>query len=88
MITLCNIELKLISNVLYSVMFDLSGIPGSPGYGKMGPPGSVGLQGVPGIPGPPGPAGSKGFDGRCNPSDCMSRQVEYSPKRPSVKGPW
>lgn len=54
----------------------------------MGPPGAVGQQGVPGIPGPPGQPGSKGRDGRCNPGDCMSHQVEYSPKGPNVKGPW
>lgn len=64
-----------------------SGVPGPPGYGKMGPPGPVGQQGVPGIPGSPGQPGSKGHDGRCNPGDCMSHQVEYSPKGP-VKGPW
>lgn len=53
----------------------------------MGPPGAVGQQGVPGVPGPSGQPGSKGRDGRCNPADCMSHQVEYSPKGP-VKGPW
>lgn len=66
----------------------LSGVPGAPGYGKMGPPGPVGQQGVPGLPGPPGHPGSKGRDGRCNPGDCVSHQVDYSPKGPSVKGPW
>lgn len=54
----------------------------------MGPPGPVGQQGVPGLPGPPGHPGSKGRDGRCNPGDCVSHQVDYSPKGPSVKGPW
>lgn len=64
------------------------GVPGAPGYGKMGPPGPVGQQGVPGLPGPPGHPGSKGRDGRCNPGDCVGHQVDYSPKGPSVKGPW
>lgn len=64
------------------------GVPGAPGYGKIGPPGPVGQQGVPGLPGPPGHPGSKGRDGRCNPGDCVSHQVDYSPKSSSVKGPW
>lgn len=64
------------------------GVPGAPGYGKTGPPGPVGQQGVPGLPGPPGHTGSKGRDGRCNPGDCVSHQVDYSPKSSSVKGPW
>lgn len=79
--------LHRLSLFIYSFFF-LPGVPGSPGYGKMGPPGPVGQQGVPGIPGPPGQPGSKGHDGRCNPADCMSHQVDYSPKGPPVKGPW
>lgn len=71
-----------------TVSLFLPGVPGAPGYGKMGPPGPVGQQGVPGLPGSPGHPGSKGRDGRCNPGDCMSHQVDYSPKGPSVKGPW
>lgn len=75
-----------------SILFTLSfffhlGVPGQPGYGKMGPPGPTGQQGIPGIPGPPGSPGSKGKDGRCHPSDCMSRPMEYSPKGPQMKGP-
>lgn len=54
----------------------------------MGPPGPVGQQGVPGIPGPPGHPGTKGKDGRCQPGDCVSHQVEYAPKGPPIKGPW
>lgn len=72
----------------YCLSFCPPGVPGPPGYGKMGAPGPVGQQGVPGVPGPPGPPGTKGTDGRCNPGDCMSHQVEYSPKGPPMKGPW
>lgn len=70
-----------------SLFFFHLGVPGPPGYGKMGPPGPTGQQGIPGIPGPSGSPGSKGKDGRCHPSDCMSRPMEYSPKGPQMKGP-
>lgn len=76
------------ANIIISLFVPIPGVPGPPGYGKMGPPGAVGQQGVPGIPGPTGQPGTKGRDGRCNPADCMSHQVEYSPKGPNVKGPW
>ena len=81
-------ETKEHMKVTASISLSVPGVPGQPGYGKMGPPGSVGQQGVPGVSGPPGNPGSKGNDGRCNPGDCRSHEVEYTGKGPNVKGPW
>lgn len=80
--------LAVVTNTSLSPHVILLGVPGPQGYGKMGPPGPVGQQGVPGIPGPPGQSGPKGNEGRCNPVDCMSHQVDYGPKNQPIKGPW